>query len=79
MTAPVVYLVIPLALIGACAWLIALLTSERRERQAAARRAERAARPGTAREDALAFQLADARAQIRRLEAALAAQKGHAA
>ncbi|WP_405611267.1 hypothetical protein [Streptomyces sp. NBC_01508] len=79
MTAPIAYLVIPLLLLAACAVLIALLTADRRERRTAARRAERLARPGTAREDQLALQLADARAQIRRLQAALAAQKGHAA
>lgn len=71
MTALVVYLVIPLLLLAACAVLIALLTAEQRERRAAARQAERLARPGTAREDALALQLADARAQIRRLQTAL--------
>ncbi|WP_405617691.1 hypothetical protein OG292_27100 [Streptomyces sp. NBC_01511] len=53
------YLVIPLRLLAACAWLIALLTSERRDAHAVDRRAERAARPGTPREDQLDRQRRD--------------------
>lgn len=55
MTAPVIYLVIPLVLLAACAWLVALLSADQRQARAAARRAERAARPGTPREDQLAL------------------------